>query len=81
MKIELNGKPVALESGITVSALLEERGLDPQRVAVERNREIVPRDQFSRVNLEEDDCLEILQFVGGGEGGALPCLNRSKMNR
>ena len=50
----------------TVAALLALRGLDPQRVAVERNGAIVPRDAFAATVLTDDDVLEIVSFVGGG---------------
>jgi thiamine biosynthesis protein ThiS len=46
--------------------MLSELGLDPRRVAVERNLAIVPRSAFDEVLVEEDDRLEIVHFVGGG---------------
>lgn len=51
---------------MTVQSLLEQRGHDPQRVAVERNGQIVPRARFGEETLHEDDVIEIVQFVGGG---------------
>ena len=51
---------------MTVLSLLEQRGHDPQRVAVERNGQIVPRARFAQEELHEDDTIEIVQFVGGG---------------
>ena len=45
---------------------LAEVGLDPQRVAVERNLEIVPRSTFGEVIVEDGDAYEIVHFVGGG---------------
>ena len=46
--------------------LIAEVGLDPQRVAVERNLEIVPRSTFGEVMVEDGDAYEIVHFVGGG---------------
>jgi thiamine biosynthesis protein ThiS len=43
--------------------------MKPDRVAVELNREIVPRDRWSRTRLKESDRLEIVHFVGGGSDG------------
>jgi len=50
--------------------------MKPDRVAIERNRDIVPRDQWDAVSLQEGDRLEIVHFVGGGvdqpESGLVP---------
>ena len=51
---------------ITVAEMVNELGLDPQRVAVERNLEIVPRSTLGEVCVEDGDDLEIVHFVGGG---------------
>jgi sulfur carrier protein len=63
--IVLNGESRATQ-GQTVAELLRELGLDPRQVAVERNREIVPRAEHGQVVLAEGDQLEIVTFVGGG---------------
>ncbi|HJP68144.1 MAG TPA: sulfur carrier protein ThiS [Sphingomicrobium sp.] len=46
--------------------MLKELGLDPLRVAVERNLEIVPRAELSQTSIEDGDQFEIVHFVGGG---------------
>jgi len=46
--------------------MLQEIGLDPRKVAVERNREIVPRSSLDDVRVEPGDAFEIVHFVGGG---------------
>jgi thiamine biosynthesis protein ThiS len=46
--------------------MLGELGLDPRKVAVERNLAIVPRSAFGEVRVEEGDAYEIVHFVGGG---------------
>ncbi len=66
MRIEVNGKPIDLRSSGTVKDLLDELGLDPRMVVVERNREIVRRDDLGAVRVVAGDSYEIVQFVGGG---------------
>jgi sulfur carrier protein len=50
----------------TLAALVDALGMKPDRIAVELNRDIVPRDRWSETLLEDGDQLEIVQFVGGG---------------
>ena len=64
--IVLNGEPHPLEPGTSVAALLETLELDPRQVAVERNREIVPRATYAETLLADGDTLEVVTFVGGG---------------
>jgi sulfur carrier protein len=64
--IVLNGEPRELGLAVTVSELLRELGLDPRQVAVERNREVVPRAEHLTTVLAEGDQLEVVTFVGGG---------------
>jgi len=66
MKLTINGQEKSFDSTNTISELLEAMNLDPQRVAVERNRSIVLREEFATVQLADGDALEIVQFVGGG---------------
>lgn len=66
IRITVNGSPRALDGGISVRELVVELGLDPEMVAVERNREIVRRPRYDEVTLEDGDQLEIVEFVGGG---------------
>jgi thiazole synthase len=67
--ITLNGEPRRVAAGSTVADLVREIGLDPAKVAVERNLEIIPRSTLAGVMLAEDDSLEIVHFVGGGDHG------------
>ena len=64
--IVLNGQPREIRPELTVAALLEELELDPRQVAVERNRQIVPRAEHSGVRLADGDQVEVVTFVGGG---------------
>lgn len=66
MKIEINGEPRSFEGSLTLSSLIEQLGMKADRVAVELNREIVPRDRWTGTQLAEGDRLEIVHFVGGG---------------
>jgi thiamine biosynthesis protein ThiS len=71
MKIYLNGeeRTIADEEStrrFTLSALIQSLGMKPDRVAVELNREIAPRNLWPQTELKEGDRLEIVQFVGGG---------------
>jgi thiazole synthase len=64
--IHVNGGLRRVSVGVTVTDMLVELGLDPRKVAVERNLEIVPRSTFGDVQVEEGDAYEIVHFVGGG---------------
>lgn len=64
--VKVNGEICTPAPGETILSLLTARGHDPQRVAVEKNGQIVPRARFADEVLHEDDVLEIVQFVGGG---------------
>ena len=66
MKIVVNGEIRELESPVTVSGLLADLALEPRKIAVERNLEIVPKSAFATTDLADGDRLEIVQFVGGG---------------
>ena len=66
MRIEVNGEATQVAEAITVSALLASLGVDDGPVAVERNREIVPRAAHASTVLAEGDRLEVVHFVGGG---------------
>ncbi len=75
MKLFINGEERQLEV-TTVSTLVEQLGMKADRVAVELNREIVSRADWSKTALRDGDKLEIVHFVGGGlqHRGALDCL-------
>jgi sulfur carrier protein len=66
MRIEVNGEAREVEAGSTVADLLVALGLGGGLVAVERNRDIVPRAQHAVATLFEGDKLEVVHFVGGG---------------
>ena len=67
MKISINGNVRQLDGeNMTISALVMTLNLTGQRLAIEKNGEIVPRSQFDAVNLQDGDKLEIVGAVGGG---------------
>ncbi len=66
MKTTINGKEREIPDGLTLSGLLEHLDLDARRVAVELNRDIVKRERFAETEIQPNDTIEILQFVGGG---------------
>jgi thiamine biosynthesis protein ThiS len=76
MELQINGEPRAFDdapSPFTLAALVESLGMKSDRVAIELNRDIVPRDRWSATQLNEGDRLEIVHFVGGGTGTLLGC--------
>lgn len=66
IEITVNGKPHRVPEGTTVGALLAGLRVETQRVAVERNADIVPRATYDSVVLTPGDTLEVVTFVGGG---------------
>lgn len=67
ISIQLNGDNRSIASGMTVADLVRSLDLEPEKVAVERNREIVTRSTLGDVMVEDGDQLEIVHFVGGGD--------------
>ena len=66
IEVHLNGKLREVPSGLSVQGLLEHLGLEPGLVVVERNREILSREEYAGARVEAGDRLEIVHFVGGG---------------
>ena len=66
ISIRVNGGHRRVMEGISVADLALELGLEPAKVAVERNLEIVPRSTLAEVEVEDGDDFEIVTFVGGG---------------
>jgi thiazole synthase len=64
--VTINGELRRVAEGTSLAAMLADIGLDPSRVAVERNLAIVPRSTFASVEVEDGDQYEIVHFVGGG---------------
>jgi thiazole synthase len=68
LRITLNGEPRDLAGPLTVNELLAQLDIDARRVAVEHNLTVLKRDAFDRTTVNEGDEIEIVNFVGGGQG-------------
>ena len=66
IQIIVNGEPRTVPEDLGVHALLAHLGLPAERVAIERNLEILPRAQWSATKIQAGDRYEIVQLVGGG---------------
>jgi thiamine biosynthesis protein ThiS len=66
MTLTINGETRAFEAARDLAALVASLGLDPRKVAVERNLEIVPRSAYAATALADGDRIEIVHFIGGG---------------
>ena len=64
--IRVNGEHRRVPGGVSVAEMVNGLGLDPLRVAVERNLEIIPRGSLGETSVEDGDDYEIVHFVGGG---------------
>nr|WP_087574414.1 sulfur carrier protein ThiS [Sphingomonas sp. CDS-1] len=67
ISIHINGEHRRVRAGLTLAELASELGFVPEKVAVERNLEVVPRSTLAQVCVEDGDELEIVHFVGGGD--------------
>jgi thiamine biosynthesis protein ThiS len=66
MTLQINGDRRVFPDALTLSALVESLGMKGDRVAIELNFDIVPRDRWESTSLHDGDRLEIVHFVGGG---------------
>jgi len=67
LRIQINGEPREIADETTLAQLVSLLQLKPKQVAIELNRTVVHRAEWSTVVLHEDDTLEIVHFVGGGD--------------
>lgn len=63
--VKINGKECDV-AGMILSEYLQQNGYKFERIAVERNEEIVPKASYGQVTLEDGDIVEVVSFVGGG---------------
>ena len=63
--VKLNGEEKEL-AGKNLLEYLKENGFNPEHLVVERNYEIIPKEQFASVTIQDEDVIEVLRFVGGG---------------
>ena len=66
ISVAVNGESRSVPAGSSIAAMLQAIGIDPSKVAVERNREVVPRSTLGAVTVRDGDAFEIVHFVGGG---------------
>ena len=66
MQVQINGEAREIPAGLNVSVLLAHLKLSPERVAIERNLEILPRARWEVTLVQPGDRFEIVHFVGGG---------------
>ena len=66
MNITVNGESRSLEPGTSLGQLVENLGLKGKRIAVEVNRDIVPRSEYENFRLSDNDTIEIVNAIGGG---------------
>jgi thiamine biosynthesis protein ThiS len=66
MRVIINGEPRDIPDGMFVTGMLAHLGLDANRVAIERNRDILPRTRWNETPVQANDSYEIVQLVGGG---------------
>ena len=66
MNLTVNGEATRFDGQARLDALVTSLGLDPRKVAVERNLEIVPRSLYASTPLGDGDRIEIVHFIGGG---------------
>lgn len=64
--MKVNGEQIQLTKATTLEEFLKEQGYNIQRIAIERNDEIVSRENFSDVMLSDSDIIEVVHFMGGG---------------
>jgi sulfur carrier protein len=66
MIVTINGERREIPDGLNVAALLEHIGMPAERVAIERNLDILPRARWVETKIQPNDSFEIVHFVGGG---------------
>lgn len=66
LEIEINGETRIVPDQVTIEGLVRHLGLQAERIAVERNREVVVRTEWQMIVVEKNDQIEIIHFVGGG---------------
>jgi sulfur carrier protein len=66
LRVTVNGEALSVPAGTSVSGLLERLGVATPRVAVERNKDIVPKAEYPETALAEGDVFEVVELVGGG---------------
>ncbi len=66
IEIQLNGKPYSLSKGVNIDSLLEELSIPKDKVAIELNRKVLHKENYTKTVLKNNDQVEIVTFIGGG---------------
>ena len=66
MEITVNGEKEEIDAGLSIRQYIQQKGQNPQKVVVEYNGQIVKRKEWEDLQLQQDDTLEVLKFMGGG---------------
>lgn len=66
IEIQLNGKPYSLSEGVNIDSLLEELSIPKGKVAIELNRKVIHKENYTKTVLKNNDQVEIVTFIGGG---------------
>ena len=66
LRITVNGESRTVAAGASIADLLQSLGVASPRIAVERNRDIVPKAEYAATALAEGDVFEVVELVGGG---------------
>ena len=66
MKIKINGKEEVVDKKKNIAELVADKKLVPEHIVVEHNLNIVPKEEWHKITLDENDKIEIVSFVGGG---------------
>lgn len=67
MRIQVNGRPQEVEENLSLSQLITSLDLKPEQIAIELNQKVIRRGEWQDTDLRDDDKIEIVHFVGGGE--------------
>ena len=65
-RMKVDGQEQTVAAGMMLLDYLKQAGYNPERIAVEKNGSIVPKNDYDKTVLQQEDILEIVQFVGGG---------------
>jgi len=66
IEIQLNGKPYSLSEGVNIDSLLEELSIPKGKVAIELNKKVLHKENYTKTVLKNNDQVEIVTFIGGG---------------
>jgi sulfur carrier protein len=66
MEVIINGEKRQIKENTTIYQLLQDLALNPEVTIVEKNRVLIPGKQFKADIIREDDCIELIRYIGGG---------------